>query len=269
MHATASVDAFGERIAGSSGQRWAVAYGDYVTLWDGTEAAGNLRLSEPALDLCFVGETLLAAPSRPDETLPLLSRSLEGRRAVAAAWDGDRLVVAEAAARGGQRQLVRLYAADREPGPVLWEDDSPRRIEAVAAGDGRLAAAADELRVWDARTLAPVLGVPARDGSVRRIVLAAGAVVCGYAGGWVAVDDGLGWPAHADGQCVPAVHPDGRRLATAGWDGRVALWTLAGEPIAEAPVGAPVQDIAFLGTGHVLALHRLPATGVTVLALDG
>ena len=48
---------------------------------------------------------------------------------------------------------------------------------------------------------------------------------------------------------------------------KLALWTLAGEQLAEASDGAEAADVAFLGDGRLLALHRLPAAGVAVLEL--
>lgn len=278
MRVITTVGASGERVAATAGDRWAVAYGDYVTLWDGDRPAGDLQLREPALDLAYDGDALLAAPSRPGEDLPPLYRSLERWRAVAATWAGERLLVATAAPDGGFEQRVRLYdGRTRAPGPVLWADSEWMRVEAVAAGAGRLAAAALEVRVWDAGTLDDVLVVPERGVQVRRIVLAGETVVASYADGHVAVHAGAegaggaaaagGWQAHADEACALALHPDGGRLATGGWDGRVALWTLAGERLDGAQLDDPIAAVSFLGADRLLALHRLPATGVTVLAV--
>ena len=98
---------------------------------------------------------LLAAPSRAAggewEDLPPLNHAVDPWKVVAATWAGDRLLVAEAAPDGGFEQHVRLYdGATRAPGEVLWADSEWMRVEAVAAGAGRLAAAALEVRVWDA-----------------------------------------------------------------------------------------------------------------------
>lgn len=267
MRVIATVNAFGERVAGSAGTRWAVAYGDLVTLWDGTEPAGELRLPEPALELRYEGGELLVAPSRPGRELRPLYQALDPWRAVAAAWDGERVIVAQAPPGGGREQQVRLYdGPERVPGAVLWADSQRSRVQVVAAGAGRLAAAAREVRVWDARTLGDELVVPERDALVRGIVLAGERVIAAYADGHVALDGGAGWRAHAEEVRGLALH--GERLATGGWDGRVALWTLTGACLAEAAIGEPVAGVAFLGRDRLLALHRLPATGVTVLALD-
>jgi hypothetical protein len=265
---TATVAAFGERIAAAADGRWAVAYGDWVTLWDGTDAAGELTLREPALDLRFDGEALQAAPSLVGEELPPLSQTLAPWHAVAATWAGERLLVAEAPPRGGHEQRVRLYdGRTRAPGAVLWADSEWMRVEAVAAGGGRLAAAALEVRVWDAGSLDDLFVVPERGLQVRRIVLAGETLIAGYADGHLAVHERAGWQAHADEACALALHPDGERLASGGWDGRVGLWTLDGELLEEASVGAEVAGVAFLGGDRLLALHRMPATGVSVLAL--
>ena len=117
---------------------------------------------------------------------------------------------------------------------MLWADSKWKRVETVATGPGRLAAAALEVRVWDARTLAEVLVVPERGKQVRRVLLTSDAVIAGYSDGQVVVHDLAEWRAHADEACALALHPDGDWLATAGWDRRVALWTLSGELLAEA-----------------------------------
>ena len=129
MRVITTVDAFGERVAGSSADRWAVSYGDYVTLWDGEASAGDLRLREQALDLRYDGDVLLAAPSLPGEELPPLHRALERWRVVAATWAGEQLLVAMTAPDGGHEQRVRLYdGRTREPGPVLWADTQWMRV---------------------------------------------------------------------------------------------------------------------------------------------
>ena len=47
----------------------------------------------------------------------------------------------------------------------------------------------------------------------------------------------------------------------------MALWTLDGELLAETQVAAEVADVAFLGGDRLLALHQLPETGVSLIAL--
>jgi len=272
----AELDAFGERIAAApNSERWALAYGDRVSLWAGTTPAAELPpAAEQVLDLRYEGDTLLAAPMRASrggwESLEPLFRTLHPWRAVAATWAGDdRLLVAASASGADHRQQVRLYeGSDRTPGAVLWADESWERVEAVAAGAGRLAAGALEVRVWDAGTLEQVLTIPDRDKQVRRIVLADGLVITGYADGQVAVHGRVVLQAHEDEACAIALDPGGARFATGGWDGRVALWTIEGELIAEADTGTEVADVAFLGSGRLLALHKLPETGVTVLAIS-
>jgi hypothetical protein len=260
----ATVNAFGERIAGAADGRWAVAYGDWVTLWEGEASAGELRLREPALELRYDGERLLAAPSLPDEELPPLYQALDNWRAVAAAWAGDRLLVATSAPAGGHEQRVRLYdGRTRAPGAVLWADDEWMRVQVVAAAAHRLAAAALEVRVWDAATLDDVLVVPQRGVQVRQVLLDGEAVIVGYADGHVAVHGGAAWQAHADEAC--ALAPAGERLATGGSDRRVALWTLDGELVGETSVEAEVAGVAWAGADRLLALHKLPATGVSVI----
>jgi hypothetical protein len=78
----ATIDVYGERIAATAGDRWALAYGDWVQLFDGVEPAGELpRAPERVLDLRYDGDVLLAAPSRAAggewEDLPRLNRAVD------------------------------------------------------------------------------------------------------------------------------------------------------------------------------------------------
>jgi WD40 repeat protein len=266
----ATIETHGERIA-ATGERWALAYGDWVRLYDGTELAGELPPApEHVYDLRYDDDVLLAAPSRAAgqewEDLPPLGRSIDPWRVVAATWTGEQLLVAQSAPAGGQEQHVRLYdGRTRVPGEVLWADSEWMRVEVVAAGGGRLAAAALEVRVWDASGH-DLLVVPERGVQVRRVLLAGEDVIVGYADGHVAVHGRSGWSAHADEARALALHPDGTRLVTGGWDGRVALWTLDGELLAETRAAAEVAGVAFLGDDRLLALHKLPETGVSLIA---
>jgi WD40 repeat protein len=272
VRVTATVDVEGQRIAATAGTRWAVAYDDWVQLFDGTEPAGEMpRARERIRDLRYDGDVLLAAPSRAAgdawEALPRLNHTVDPWNVVTATWAGDRLLVAESAPDGGFEQHVRLYdGATRAPGDVLWADSEWMRVEAVAASADRLAAAALEVRVWDATGRDQLLVVPERGKQVRRIVLSGADVIVGYADGHVAVHGRAGWDAHADESAI-ALHPDGGRIATGGNDGRVALWTLDGELLDETTTQAEIADVAFLGGDRVLALHRLPETGVSVVEL--
>jgi prepilin-type processing-associated H-X9-DG protein len=275
MRIETRLEAFGELIAAAGdGRHWALAYGDRVTLWDGTSQAAELPpADEQVLDLRYDGQILLAAPMRARggawERLPPLFRTLDPWRAVAATWaDSDRLLVAATAPSGGHEQEVRLYdGRTRAAGNVLWADDAWQRVEAVAAGAGRLAAAALEVRVWDAVSLEQLVTIADRGKQVRRLTLVDGRVIVGYADGHVAVDGRTGWKAHEDEARALAVDPRGQRLVTGGWDGCVALWTLGGELLAEADLGVEVADVAFLGDDRLLALHQLPETGVTLVSL--
>jgi hypothetical protein len=270
MRVVETIEAHGERIAAApDGERWALAYGRWIRLFDGTEPAGELPdAPEAPHELRYDGETLLAAPSRASadawEDLPRLTAAVDPWRIVAATWAGDRLLVAQTAPDGGFEQHVRLYdGRTRAPGDVLWADTEWMRVEAVAAGGGRLAAAALEVRVWDDTGRDELLVIAERGVQVRKVILAGEDVVIGYADGHLAVHGRTAWQAHGDEARAVAV--DGSRLATGGWDGRVALWTLDGEPLGEADVGAEVGDIAFLGPDRLLALHQLPETGVSLL----
>ncbi len=274
MRVATTIDVHGERIAATrSGERWALAYGAWVQLFDGTAPAGELPdAPERVRDLRYDGEVLLAAPSRARDDawddLPRLNRSVDPWKVVAATWAGDRLLVAESAPDGGFEQHVRLYdGATRAPGEVLWADSEWMRVEVVAASDDRLAAAALEVRVWDATGRDELLVVPERGKQVRRVILAETDVIVGYADGHVAVPGRAGWEAHADEASAIALHPDEQRIATGGSDGRIALWTLDGELLAETTAGAEIADVAFLGDDRLLALHRLPETGVSVVEL--
>ena len=275
MRVATTIDVHGERIAAThDGGRWALAYGAWVQLFDGTEPAGELPdAPERVKDLRYDGPVLLAAPSRaaPDgawEDLPRLYQAVDPWKVVAATWAGDRLLVAESAPDGGFEQHVRLYdGATRAPGDVLWADSEWMRVEVVAASDDRLAAAALEVRVWDATGRDELLVVPERGKQVRRVILAETDVIVGYADGHVAVHGRAGWDAHADEASAIALHPDGDRIATGGNDGRVALWTLDGELLDETTTPAEIADVAFLGDDRLLALHRLPETGVSVVEL--
>ena len=150
---------------------------------------------------------------------------------------------------------------------MLWADSEWMRVEVVAASDDRLAAAALEVRVWDATGRDQLLVVPERGKQVRRVILAEADVIVGYADGHVAVPGRAGWDAHADEASAIALHPDGDRIATGGNDGRVALWSLDGTLIDEVTTEAEIADVAFLGDDRLLALHRLPETGVSVVEI--
>jgi prepilin-type processing-associated H-X9-DG protein len=247
-----------------------------VTLWEGTRQLGELPpADEQVLDLRYDGDTLLAAPMRASgdgwEPLPPLFRALHPWRAVAATWDArGRLLVASSAPAGGHEQQVRLYdGLTREGDGVLWADDEWQRVEVVAAGAGRIAAAALEVRAWDAATLEQRVVIAERGKQVRRLALVGEQVIVAYADGHVAVHGRAGWEAHADEASGLAVRPSGQQLATGGWDGRVALWSIDGETLGEADLGVEVADVAFLGEDRLLALHQLPETGVTMLSLGG
>jgi hypothetical protein len=266
-----TIDAYGERIAATAGERWALAYDDWVQLFDGTEPANEIaRAPERVRDLRYEGDVLLAAPSRATngewDDLPSLNHAIDPWKVVTATWAGDRLLVAETAPDGGFEQHVRLYdGATRAPGEVLWADTEWMRVEAVAAGGDRLAAAALEVRVWGFTGGDEVLVVPERGKLVRRVILAGDDVVVGYADGHVAVHGRAGWDAHADEASAIALN-DGR-LATGGADGRVVVWSLDGELLDQVAVGTEIADVAFLGADRLLALHRLPDTGVTLIQL--
>lgn len=273
VRVVATIETHGERIAAAgASERWALAYGDWVRFYDGTEPAGELPPApEQVYDLRYDGDVLLAAPSRAAgdawEDLPPLGRSIEPWRVVTATWAGERLLVVQCAPAGGHEQHVRLYnGRTRAPCEVLWADSEWMRVEVVAAGAGRIAAAALEVRVWG-ESGRDVLTIGERGVQVRRVLLSGDDVIVGYADGHIAVHGRTGWKAHADEVRALALHPDGERLVTGGWDGRIALWTLDGELLAETGVGVEVADIAFLGSDRLLALHKLPETGVSLLEL--
>jgi hypothetical protein len=255
VHVVERIEAHGERIAAGPGERWALASGDWVRLFDGVREAGELPdAPEHIHELRFDGDALLAAPCRASGGAwdPLPRLALEPWTVVTAAWAGERLLVAETAPEGGFEQHVRLYdGATREPGDVLWADSEWMRVEAVAAGGGRLAAGALEVRVWDDAG-ADLLTMAERGSQVRRILLG-DEVIAGYADGHVAVHGRAAWDAHGDEARGLALAGD--RLATGGWDGRVALWTLDGEPVDALELGAEIAAVAFLGADRLLALH--------------
>ena len=118
-------------------------------------------------------------------------------------------------------------------------------------------------------TLEQQVVIAERGKQVRRLALVGEQVIVAYADGHVAVHGRAGWEAHADEASGLAVRPSGQQLATGGWDGRVALWSLSGETLGGADLGVEVADVAFLGEDRLLALHQLPETGVTVLSLRG
>ena len=70
MRVTATIDVYGERIAATAGDRWALAYGAWVQLFDGDRARGRAAATRPSgcRDLRYDGDVLLAAPSRARRT---------------------------------------------------------------------------------------------------------------------------------------------------------------------------------------------------------
>ena len=63
MRVTATIDVYGERVAATGGNRWALAYGAWVRLFDGTELAGELpdapeRVNDLRYDAKAAGERM-------------------------------------------------------------------------------------------------------------------------------------------------------------------------------------------------------------------
>jgi WD40 repeat protein len=286
--------------AAPDGRRWAAATVDYVTLWEDAEPAGELPPAPGrVLGLAYGpdGAELLAAPHRADlgsgawRDLGHLAPALdpmgdEGYVAVTAAWAlaGDVLVVA--AERDPRRAMPgtpgqRVVVLDgREPRATLWEHDDWMRVEALAADDRQIAAAALEVRVWARESDGTPTLLPERGSQVRRVALSPGGdrLAVSYADGEVAVTGGDGplaaaevlrpaasWRAHADDACALAFHPGGEMLATGGWDDRVALWDLEGNELGSFAVGAHVADLTFLGGDRLVACRAAPDSGAMIL----
>ena len=150
-------------------------------------------------------------------------------------------------------------------------------IGALAAGSGLAAAGIGEPRVWreDGSPVVSLSGhAPA---AVTALAFSAeGALLAGGdADGMLAL-----WPlpaggpvtqvleAHAGHVRAIALHPDGKRVVTCGEDGRVALWELSGDLLAEADAGGAVEALALAQSGDcVLASCARPEPFVRVYAL--
>ena len=66
---------------------------------------------------------------------------------------------------------------------------------------------------------------------------------------------------HTDGVRDVAFSSDGKRLASASWDGTVKVWdALTGQELLTLPIGADAGSVAFSPDGHRLASGRRDGT---------
>jgi hypothetical protein len=150
----------------------------------------------------------------------------------------------------------------------VWEGARSEPRSAIFVGDEIVACGGRAIDVRDRNTTRP-LAVLDPFGAIARVIrLADGLFAAGAADGTVAVWDAESWTelarwtAHSSEAAGLAWRGD--TLATGGEDALVRLWSLEGEKLGEAEVGAPVTGLASAGE-RLLVARAGPAGGVLEL----
>jgi hypothetical protein len=235
------------------------------------------------------GDDLLAAPhvlhvaEREWAPLPRLGPALEagldadprgGFSAHAAEWtpDGAQLLVyaewspqrrigAPGGYGGPTQRLLLLDGRTRELAATLDESEGGSGYAALAGHDALLVAAGQAGAVWT-RAGERIADLPrasfvarnaqfSADGSVLAVARADGSVALHSARGWNVRAE---WKAHADDARGLAFDASGELLATGGWDGKIKLWDLDGNPRGETEAGGFVAAVA-LADGRLAAVR--------------
>lgn len=276
-----------------AGDAWAAATAQLLTLVEDGEPAATASAPGTllgALGFTPDGDVVLAAPLRYDRAAREWAAAPEidpgdGFAIHASAWSPDGAALAVYAEYRPPRGLPPRPAAD---GPdarlLLWEDgreiavwegdrDEPRR--ALAVGEQALAAGGRAIDVRDRATARPLAVLDPFGALVRALAFdpAERALAAVAADGGAAVwetdawTQAARWHAH-DGQATALAWLRDGRLATAGADGAVRVWSPSGRPVGELALGDPVTALAASpAADELLAATEVPGERVVAIAL--
>lgn len=270
------------------GHRWALA--DHLAIQLGHDAVVDRRVTAPApiQHLAWSGDDrrLLACPHVYDPAqgawarVPGLGKALVGgledppppdQIGIAAgsfAPDGAELVVVTRFQPSRELGAVDTYRGPHERLLLLGAQGALRAVldagddelRAVAVSDRHVAAGGATVRLWErgshrqSATLAHhrlTARALAFDPAGTRLAIVA---ADGAASSWDTSTGKLlaSWQAHQGDAYAAAMHPRAPLVATGGQDGKLRLWSTAGQLVAEASLGGWVQAVAFDATGERL-----------------
>jgi WD40 repeat protein len=277
-------EAIGSRVAFSpDGSAWACSSQAELRLFEGDELVAAEGVAGHVLgELCFStdGTRVLVAPlafaraTRVWEPLP--PETLEPAfTLVAGAWSEDGALALYGEHRPSRRggddydgPPARLVLRDGESVQVVWEGARSEPRSAILVSEEIVASGGRAIDVRDRASTRPLAVLEPFGAIARTLRLSDSLFAAGAADGVVAVWDcgswtELGrWQAHPGEAAGLAWHGD--TLATGGDDGIVRLWSLDGEKVDEAEVGAPVTGLAWHGE-RLLAARAGPDGGVLEL----
>jgi WD40 repeat protein len=268
-------EAIGRRVAFSpDGSAWACASQAELRLFEGDELVaaegvagevlGELGFSADGArvlvaPLAFARATRVWEPRPPvAETLAtgLEPEAAEGFSVHAGAWSADGALALygeyRPPRRGGSAwsgPTARLVLLDAGHAQVVWEGARSEPRSAILLGEEILASGGRAIDVRDRTTTRPLAVLDAFGAIARTLRLGDGLFAAGAADGAVAVWDAESWNEIARWQAHPGEAAGlawrGDTLASGGEDGVVRLWSLEGEKVDEAEVGAPVTGLAW------------------------
>jgi dipeptidyl aminopeptidase/acylaminoacyl peptidase len=296
---------YGEHLAfDRDGKRWALANGRAIQLGSDGTLDRKLTAGEPIHDLAWSsdGKRLLASPQIYDlagdawEKLPGLDKAMTGGLdaapppaqigigAAAYAPDGRDLVITAyfqpsrelggGDDHSGPQERLLLVGPDRALRGTLYAGDGEMR--AITVSDRLIAAGGPAVQVWDRQSMRKLaqlnhkltaralafnaeedrLAVMTADGSVWLWDLTARRLLVSF-------------PAHqGDGYAI-AIHPRQPIIATGGQDGKLQLWSFAGNSLHTETLGGWVRAVAFDSTGTRLgAVSRDRPPRLVIYALS-